>query len=368
VRIVSAMTSHTAGGAEHAAVWLLDALAARGHDVRLLTSHPDLAAGRRVVARPLALGPKLSARSWPALTALSPLLVRRFAAALAREAPYDVLLLHFKKEQLLAPLLPARLRPRVAWAEWGPVPVQLRSGPPGRLYRRAARDVAAILAVSEGTRRSLVEAGAPAVRIEVVPNVIDVEWAQPDPEAGAARRQALGIPADAFVVGCLTRFNANKRNDVAIDAAAALASTPGPPVHLLMMGEGETEGKLRARSAPLGAAAHFAPSPGAAAPEWLSACDAVVFCPSPTEGEPLAIVLAQLAARPVVAAAAEGATGLVELIARPEHDPQTVAALLADYRADPQRAQSHGRRARELAVARHDPDAVAARAERLLTP
>jgi glycosyltransferase involved in cell wall biosynthesis len=362
------MTSHTAGGAEHAAVWLLDALAARGHDVRLLTSHPELAAGRRIVARPLALGPKLSARSWPALTVASPLLVRRLAAALAHEAPYDVLLVHFKKEQLLAPLLPRRLRPRVAWAEWGPVPAPLRSGPPGRLYRRAARDVAAVLAVSEGTRRSLVESGVPAERVEVVANAIDVGWARPEPEAGTARRQALGIPAEAFVIGCLTRFNAKKRNDVAIDAAALLARAPGPPVHLLMLGEGETEGDLRARAAPLGAAAHFAPSPGAAAPEWLSACDAVVFCPSPTEGEPLAIVLAQLAARPVVAAAAEGATGLVDAIARPEHDPRAVAALLAPYRADPSRARADGHRARELSLARHDPDAVAARAERVLTP
>jgi glycosyltransferase involved in cell wall biosynthesis len=368
VRIVSAMTSHTAGGAEHAAVWLLDALAERGHDVRLLTSHPDLAAGRRVVARPLALGPKLSAHSWPALTVASPLLVRRLVTALAREAPYDVLLLHFKKEQLLAPLLPRRLRPRVAWAEWGPVPVQLRSGPPGRLYRRAARDVSAVLAVSEGTRRSLIAAGVPDERIEVVPNVVDVAWAGPDPEAGAARRAVLGVPADAFLIGCLTRFNAKKRNDVAIDAAIRLARTPGPPVHLLIMGDGGTEAALRARAAPLGAAAHFAPSPGVAAPEWLSACDAVVFCPSPTEGEPLAIVLAQLAARPVVAAAAEGATGLVDAIARPEHDPQAVAALLGAYRADPGRAQAHGRRARELAVARHEPDTVAVRAERRLTP
>jgi glycosyltransferase involved in cell wall biosynthesis len=366
------MTSRTRGGAEHAAVWLLDALAARGHDVRLLTSHPDLAAGRRPAVRRVALGPKLSARSWPALTAASPLLVARLGAALAREAPYDVLLLHFKKEQLLAPLLAPRLRPRIAWAEWGPVPAPLRSGVPGRLYRRAARDVAAVLAVSEGTRRSLVAAGVPAARIEVVPNAIDLGWARPYPEGAAARRHALGVPDEAFLIGCLTRFDARKRNDVAIDAAALLTREPGRPVHLLMLGEGETEGGLRTRAAPLGTAAHFAPSPGAAAPELLSACDAVVFCPSPTEGEPLAILLGQLSGRPVVATAGEGAAGLIEpgagAIAAPEHDPAAVAALLARYRADPALATAEGRRSRELAVAAHEPAAVAERAERLLTP
>jgi hypothetical protein len=70
----------------------------------------------------------------------------------------------------------------------------------------------------------------------------------------------------------------------------------------------------------------------------------------------------------VVATGAEGAVGLLDAIARPEHDPQAVAALLAAYRSDPARALEDGRRARELAVARHDPDAVAARAERLLIP
>jgi glycosyltransferase involved in cell wall biosynthesis len=372
VRIVSVMTSRTRGGAEHAAVWLLDALGGRGHDVRLLTSHPELAAGRRVAARRVSLGPKLSARSWPALTAISPLLLRRLAAALTREEPYDVLLLHFKKEQLLAPLLPARLRPRVAWAEWGPVPEQLRSGPPGRLYRRAARDVAAVMAVSEGTRQSLLAAGVPDERVAVVPNAVDLAWARPWPDTRAARRAALGIPDDAFLLGCLTRFNAKKRNDVAIDAVARLAHEPGPPVRLLMLGEGETEGALRARAAPLGDAVRFAPSPGADAPQLLSACDAVVFCPSPTEGEPLAILLGQLSARPVVATAAEGAAGLIEpgtgAIASPDHDPAAVAALLAGYRADPSRADAEGRRARERAVARHAPEVVAARAERLLIP
>jgi colanic acid biosynthesis glycosyl transferase WcaI len=365
------MTSRTRGGAEHAAVWLLDALAARGHEVRLLTGHPDLADGRRVPARRIELGPKLSGRSWPALAAASPLLLRRLAAELAREAPYDVLLLHFKKEQLLAPLLPARLRPRVAWAEWGPLPAQLRSGPPGWLYRRAARDVAAVLAVSEGTRRTLVAAGVPAERVAVVPNVVDVEWARPMPEERAARRAGLGISDDAFVIACLTRFNLKKRIDVAIDAVARLAREPGAPVRLLMLGEGETEHVLRTRAAPLGDVVRFAPSPGGDAPAVLSACDVVVFCPSPSEGEPLAVVLGQLTARPVVATAAEGAAGLIEpgtgAIATPEHDPAAVAALFAAYRADPARVAADGQRARALAVARHDSRAVAALAERLLT-
>jgi glycosyltransferase involved in cell wall biosynthesis len=372
VRIVSVLTSGDRGGAEYAAVRLLDALARRGHEARLLTNLPDLAEGRAVSARAIALGPKLSSRTWPRLATAAPLLARKLAVELAREAPYDALLLHFKKEQLLAPALPTRLRPRLAWAEWGPLPLPLRSGVPGALYRRAARRVDAVLAISEGTRESLVQAGVPAERVGVVSNAIDPEWARPDAAAGAAQRRALGIPEDAFVVGCLTRFNVKKRNEVAIDAVARLDGERGPAVHLLMIGDGVTEPELRARAAPLGDAVHFVASSGADPPRLLSACDVVVFCPSPTEGEPLAISIGMLTAHPVVATAAEGASALIRpgtgAIAQPDHDAAAVAALLAAYRADPERARAEGRAARELAAARHAPAAVGARAEALLRP
>jgi glycosyltransferase involved in cell wall biosynthesis len=370
VKIVSVMTSATRGGAEYAAVRLLDALAARGHEAVLLTSHPDTADGTRVAARHVDLGPKLGARTWPRLAVAWPLLARKLRRELEREAPFDVLLLHFKKEQLLAPRLPAELRGRVVWAEWGPVPVPLRGGVPGRLYSRAAREVSAVLAVSEGTRRSLVDAGVPPERVAVVSNAIDPERFRLLPDAAAAHRLALGMPGEAFAIGCLTRFNARKRNDVAIDAALRLAREPGPPVHLLMIGEGATEAELRARAAPLGDAAHFVPSTGAEPAELLSACDVVVFCPSPTEGEPLAISLGMLTERPVIATAAEGATGLVQpgtgAIAVPDHDATAVTALLAGYRDDPARARSEGQAGRALAAARHDPAVVGERAEALL--
>ncbi|MBA3264617.1 MAG: glycosyltransferase family 4 protein, partial [Thermoleophilaceae bacterium] len=340
------------------------------HEAVLLTSHPDTAEGTRVAARHVNLGPKLGARTWPRLAATWPLVLRRLRRELEREAPFDVLLLHFKKEQLLAPRLPGELRARIAWAEWGPVPALLRHGMPNRLYRRAADDVAAVLAISDGTRRSLIDAGVPAQRIAIVPNAIDPSRFRPLPEAGAAHRRALGVPDDAFTIGCLTRFNSKKRNEVAIDAAVRLARDPGPPVHLLMIGEGETEAELRTRAAPLGDAAHFVPSSGAEPAELLSGCDVVVFCPSPTEGEPLAISIGMLAERPVVATAAEGATGLVEpgtgAIAVPDHDEAAVAALLAGYRGDPARTTSEGRAARRLAAARHDPAVVGERAEGLL--
>ena len=164
------MSGAAPGGAEFAAVELLDALVARGHEVVMLSDSPSIGRDTRVVVHPLDLGPKLSARTWPRLALRWPALRRRLARALEAELPYDVLLLHYKKEQLLAPGLPARLRPRVAWAEWGPVPMQMRSGPGRRLYAAASRGVAVVMAVSEGTRLSVIDAGVDPDKVTFLPN------------------------------------------------------------------------------------------------------------------------------------------------------------------------------------------------------
>jgi glycosyltransferase involved in cell wall biosynthesis len=80
--------------------------------------------------------------------------------------------------------------------------------------------------------------------------------------------------------------------------------------------------------------------------------------------------MGMLTERPVVATAAEGATGLIQpgtgAIAKPDHDPVAVAVLLAGYRADPALVRTEGRAARALAARRHDPGAVAELAEALL--
>jgi glycosyltransferase involved in cell wall biosynthesis len=370
VKIVSVMTTASQGGAEFAAVQMLDALAARGNDVVMLSNQSGIADGTRVRERPIVLGPKLSSHTWPRLLAGAPALLGRLWRALEREAPYDVLLVHFKKEQLLAAALPKRLRPVLAWAEWGPVPYPLRTGLGGAVYRRSGAGVDVVLAISEETRRTVVATGVPSERVHVVPNVVFAERVRFDPSARTRVRAELGVTEPAFVVGCVSRFNTKKRNDVAVDAALRLAADAnGLPTHLVMAGEGETEGALREQAAPLGDRAHFLPTPGDSVPELLSACDVTVFCPSPTEGAPRAIILAMLTERPCVATGKEGAEGLLVpgtgAIAHPENDPEAVAALLRGYRDDPDRREGEGRAARAHASELHDAEVIAGRIERL---
>src|SRR5450759_5270160 len=115
VKIVSVMTTDSSGGAEFAAVEMLDALRQRGHDTVMLTDMAAMARDTEVRVSPVVLGPKLSTGSWISLALRWPILLKRLRDALRAQAPYDVLMVHYKKEQLLAAMLPKDLRRTVVW-------------------------------------------------------------------------------------------------------------------------------------------------------------------------------------------------------------------------------------------------------------
>jgi glycosyltransferase involved in cell wall biosynthesis len=366
VKVVSVLTSADEGGAEFAAVWLLDALASRGHETVLLTNLPGLCRETGVRAQEIDLGRKLSRSSYGRLVARAPRLVRRLRDALGRESPYDVLLLHFKKEQLLASALPTRLRPTVVWAEWGPLPREFHRGPANALYRAAARRADAVAAVSAGTKATLVAAGVEAGKVAVLPNAVRTERYGFTEDGRRAVRGDLAIPPDAFTAGVLSRFHPKKPNHVVLDAAQRLSDD----VHVILAGTGPDESRLRELARPLGDRAHFVPGPGRDVSPLLSAFDVAVFCPSPTEGSPLGVTLPMLVERPVLATGAEGAGDLVApgtgTILSPEHDPATLAGVLEEYRVDPERRSREGRAARERALALHSADRIADEFEALV--
>ena len=364
MKVVSVLTTHSAGGAEFAAVELLDALVDNGHDAVMLSNQPGIGRGTGVTVRPIDLGPKLSVRSWRKLVVETPKLMFTTLKALRAERPFDVLLVHYKKEQLLAGLLPRRTAPRIVWAEWGPVPFPLRKGLPRALYLAAARRASSVMAISEGTRISVTDVGVPAEKVVVVPNVMrDEELAFT--QVGRDRvRERLGIPSDAFVVGCISRFHPKKRNDVVVEATVALDD---PNVHLLLAGDGETEADLRERAKPLGDRVHFVPTPGDDVAEVLSAVDVSVFCPSPTEGAPRAVILAMLAGRACVSTGREGVHDLIPAdggtITSPENDVESLRTVLAAYRDDSELRDRHGKVAAEYAFKTYARAVVAAKAE-----
>jgi glycosyltransferase involved in cell wall biosynthesis len=356
-KIVSIQTTSERGGAEYANIDLLDALVARGHNVLLLTNMPDIADGTHVPVRPIDLGPKLARRSAARVALRAPITAIRIARALRAERPVGAVLVNFKKEQLLVSLLPRRLTGLIAWAEWGPVPPQMRHGPARAAYAQAARRARRVLAVSEGTADTVVDAGVPREKVVVLPDLVNLHQVELDTVGGAELRATWGVGEGTLVVGCVARFQKRKRNDVVIDAMAHLDGG----VLLVMAGEGDQEQALRARAAPYGKQVRFVPNVRGYVDAFLSACDLLVFAPSPTEADrPRVIVMAQLVGLPIVATDPEGAetlraTGAGTIIS-PHNDPRALADTIALYRDDPERRRREGDIGRRTILEAYDPE------------
>jgi len=372
VKIVSVMTTTSPGGAEFAAVEMLDALVARGHECVMLSDEPGIGRGTGVVVRPVEIGPKLSVRSWGGLMVKFVPYVRRLRRALEAEAPYDVLLVHYKKEQLMARWLPKALRPTLVWCEWGPVPFPLRKGLPRRMYLDAGARADLVLAISQGTKDSVCEVGIPPEEVVVVPNVLRTDDIDFTEEGRARVREQLGIPADAFVVGCISRFHPKKRNDVVVEAVKRLEQVgpAGAATHLILAGSGETEDDLRALGAPLGDRLHVVDTPRGDVGDVLSAFDVSVFCPSPTEGQPRAVILGMLTRRPCLSTGAEGVHDMIAddfgAISNPENDADALVAILRRYLDDPQLGPRQGDAARAYAESTYAAPVVAELLEGLM--
>ncbi len=358
LHVLSVQTSSERGGAEYANVELLDALRAEGMQVRLLTDQPALASGTDVPVTAIRLGPKLGRRTAARVALGFPLwlwrLRRALRRAVAEDGPIDILLLHFKKEQLMSALLPRSLTGSVVWAEWGRLPAPMASGPGRRAYLAAARRARSIVGVSESTRGSLLQAGVPVEKVDVIQYMLDGRELAFDAEARERYRDEWGAGEDTFVLGCVSRMNAAKRNDVIVDALAHLPEG----VLLVFAGEGDGESALRARAARYGGRVRFLPTPRGYVQEVLSGCDVTVFAPQKFEGAPRSIVFGQLAGRPVVATAPEGAEGMVlpgtGTIVAPHNDPRALARCLEEYRLDPERRAREGAAGRALALKLYD--------------
>jgi glycosyltransferase involved in cell wall biosynthesis len=124
----------------------------------------------------------------------------------------------------------------------------------------------------------------------------------PERPDAAAARTALGLPADAPVIGSVTRLSRQKRLDRTLEALALL-----PGVHCALAGEGELEGKLRARAQALGVAdrVHFL-GYRTDVHQVLAALDVFVLT-SEREGMANAMLEAMAAGVPVVSTPVSGA-------------------------------------------------------------
>jgi phosphatidyl-myo-inositol dimannoside synthase len=226
----------------------------------------------------------------------------------------------------------------------------------GPLVRRATRGLAALTTISDWAEERL----APHVRtprVVRVPPGVDVDRFHPEVD-GDHLRAAWGVPADAPVVGCVSRLVPRKGQDVLLEVWPEVRRRH-PTAQLVIVGEGPLADDLARDAAALGPDAGVV-LPGRVAWDDLPAAHAaadVFAMPCRTrllgtdvEGLGIVYLEAQAVGRPAVAgrsggapeAVLDGETGSVV----DGRDRRALVAALDRWLADPEGRRLAGARGR----------------------
>jgi glycosyltransferase involved in cell wall biosynthesis len=240
------------GGGEIGTALLLAGLQRRGHRVRMLCRDEEIA--RRVAEYGIPTGIQRVGGDAMLPDAF------RLAARFRRERPDAVILTTFKKVFL------AGLGARMAGAPFVVQRIVLQGDTPARgaRYRLALRRFVDVITLNADAMRPAFLAGDPHLDPAKVVTLLDgVRAPARTREPGAVRRE-LGIPADAFVIGCVARLAKQKRFDRMMRAIETIGNREqgignSQQLHCVIAGEGETLDATRALAAELGLAdrVHF---------------------------------------------------------------------------------------------------------------
>jgi glycosyltransferase involved in cell wall biosynthesis len=233
------------------------------------------------------------------------------------------------------------------------------------LERRLSRLGHALIHVSESQAREASRlALAEPSRSHVVVNGIDAKEVRALAERAPLSRQALGLSAEARVLGCLTRFDDVKGLDILVEALRLLADRY-PALALVLAGSGRREPDLRELAAGAGLTGRVCfTGPMPDAPCLFPALDIYVSA-SRAEGLPLAILEAMACGLPVVATRVTGhvdvvVDGVTGFLTRPE-DPEDLARRVARLLDDPALRERMGRAGVERVDAHFSLDTMVAR-------
>lgn len=209
------------------------------------------------------------------------------------------------------------------------------------LERMAARAADRIVCVCDANAREALELGiAEPEQVRVIVSGVP-EQAVADGR-GDACRAALGIPADAPVVGTVTRLMEQKA-PLDFVAAARRILAERPDAHVLLIGDGHLRPQVEAAAADVPRLHLLGRRDDV--PDLLAAMDVVAFS-SLWEGLGRALTEAVLAGRPVVATAVNGVPDLVDdgvtghLV--PAGRPDLLARRVLDVLGLPDRGRAMG--------------------------
>lgn len=318
MKILQVCSATQMGGGEVHVADLVRSLASRGHTVYLAV-RPD-----SPLRGPLA-GVKASWHEMSLRNSLD-LQSAREIAQLVREHCIDIVHAHMGRDYLVAALAckqaPAA---KLVLTRHHYLPLKR-----GALYRWMLRDLAAVIAVSESVRESVIERlQLPPERVRMLPNWIDPAMFNPS-DRDAAR--AMFRIRSNTVVACIGQITEAKGQEEFVRAAASLARIRSD-VEFLIAGEEHVEGKpftqhlsrlagslgLGDKLRFLGHVTHI--------PELLAAVDVVVV-PSWDEGFSLVTIEAMAARRPVLVSNVGGIAGIIkDNVTGLMFPPRDVAAL-----------------------------------------
>ena len=219
------------------------------------------------------------------------------------------------------------------------------------LERRLSRLTRAVINVSRSQ-----EAEGLALRLfradqsVVVVNGIDVEELDRAIGQSPVRREMLGLGADDFVLGCVSRWDPVKRFEILLDAVRRLASRI-PRLVLLLAGGGGEEARIRRIVAQTGLRDRVIFTGFVGNPARVYGILDMYVATSLKEGLPLAPLEAMCARLPVIATdvpghrdvVVQGQTGLLV----PPEDSAALAAAIALLEADAERRRRMGEAGRQ---------------------
>jgi len=172
------------------------------------------------------------------------------------------------------------------------------------------------ITVSEKDRQSLLKAGLPEEKIELIYNAVDINFSELRGDAEWLR-QKFDLPPDSVVCTAVGRLVPVKGYDVLVSALQSLASK-APQLFCLIVGEGESKEELSAQIRGMdleGRIRLLGYYDREKAMSILKASDIFVM-PSRYEGTPIALLEAAALARPILASATGG---IPELVHHEEH-------------------------------------------------
>jgi len=224
-----------------------------------------------------------------------------------------------------------------------------------RVEAALARWTDAIVCLTEAERSDHLRLGVGRPeQFEVIHSGVDLSRFRLPEGPPEAKRQELGLPDRARLVGCVARLVPVKGVQVLLEAVPRIRERV-PDAVVVFVGDGELRPHLERRARELGVdgAVRFLGLRRDVA-EIVPVFEVAVQ-PSLNEGMGKAAVEAMAAGKPVVASAVSGLVDVVQDghngVLVPPGDPQALASAIADLLTHPERARRLGETARRTAQA-----------------